>query len=149
MQIESDFTVPHPVDQVWNLLDVNTVALCLPGAELTGVVDHQTYEGRIDLRLGAVELTFTGTVKVTERDDESHRAVINISGRDEHGKSQVEVTVTAQLHPGEGGTTVKIVEVIELVGAVAEYRPEMVRDVISALMAQFASCVKSQLSKAA
>jgi hypothetical protein len=48
MHIESEFTVSHPVDHVWKLLGVNTVALGIPGAELTGVVDHQTYEGRID-----------------------------------------------------------------------------------------------------
>lgn len=149
MQIKSEFTVPLSVDQVWNLLDVNTVALCLPGAELTGIVDHQTYEGRINLRLGAVEVSFTGIVKVTERDDKSHRAAITISGRDEQGKSQAQVEVTAQMEPSDVGTTVKVVEDIELVGAVTEYRPDMVHDVISGLMAQFADCIKSQLSQAA
>jgi carbon monoxide dehydrogenase subunit G len=53
------------------------------------------------------------------------------------------------MEPSEVGTTVKVVEDIELVGAVTEYRPDMVHDVISGLMAQFADCIKSQLSQAA
>ena len=38
MELVHEFTVPVPVEQAWNVLtDVERIAPCLPGAELTEV----------------------------------------------------------------------------------------------------------------
>ncbi|HEX6844668.1 MAG TPA: SRPBCC domain-containing protein, partial [Actinomycetota bacterium] len=43
MLIENEFTVTAPVDELWAyLLDVERIAPCMPGAELTEVVDDTT-----------------------------------------------------------------------------------------------------------
>ena len=37
MKLEQSFTVAAPVEQVWDaLVDVERIAPCLPGAEITG-----------------------------------------------------------------------------------------------------------------
>ena len=64
MQLENSFTVPVPVDEAWRvLLDIERIAPCMPGAQLTGVVDKDTYNGNVSVRLGPVALTFAGQVK--------------------------------------------------------------------------------------
>ncbi|MEE8445690.1 MAG: hypothetical protein V3S44_10095, partial [Alphaproteobacteria bacterium] len=38
--------MPVPVDQAWALLmDIERIAPCVPGAELTEVVDERSYKG--------------------------------------------------------------------------------------------------------
>ena len=70
MEIENEFTVPAPIDHVWAyLLDVERVAPCMPGAELTEVVDDTTWKGKVNMKLGPVSLSFAGTVTMQDRDD--------------------------------------------------------------------------------
>ena len=53
MQFENSFKVALPPDKAWVvLLDVERIAPCLPGAEITEVVDARTYKGKVAVRLG-------------------------------------------------------------------------------------------------
>ena len=74
MEFDNSFEVPLPPDQAWPvLMDVRRIAPCMPGAELTDVVDDKTYKGRISVRLGPVALTFAGTVMFEDIDNAAHR----------------------------------------------------------------------------
>ena len=49
MQIENEFEVAAPPDRVFSfLLDVNRVVGCMPGAELSEVVDPDNFKGVSD-----------------------------------------------------------------------------------------------------
>ena len=147
IMIRNDFTVPASPEQVWTyLLDVEKVAKCLPGAQLTQIVDQQTYKGKMKVKMGAMDLTFSGTVTITEMDPETGHVVMKASGREEKGKGQAEATVTADVTPGGSGTQVSVSQDINMSGAVAQYGRGMMQDVAGAMMGQFANCLKSQLS---
>ena len=48
MKLEQSFTVEAPVERVWAaLIDVERIAPCLPGAEITGVDDDGAYQGDV------------------------------------------------------------------------------------------------------
>ena len=67
MEFDNSFEVPLPPAEAWPLLmDIKRIAPCMPGAELTEVVDDKTYNGKIGVRLGPVALTFAGTVAFEE-----------------------------------------------------------------------------------
>jgi carbon monoxide dehydrogenase subunit G len=149
MLVENEFTVPASGAEVWAyLLEVEKVAKCLPGAELTEIVDAQTFKGRIKLKLGAMDLSFAGTVSIVEMDDAEGRAVMRASGREEKGKGQAQATVTAFLTGTEtGGTSVKISQDIQMSGAVAQFGRGLIQDVAGTLIGKFADCLKSELSR--
>ena len=87
MEIENEFTVPAPIDHVWAyLLDVERVAPCMPGAELTEVVDDTTWKGKVNMKLGPVSLSFAGTVTMQDRDDHAHKIVLSAKGM--HGATR-------------------------------------------------------------
>jgi carbon monoxide dehydrogenase subunit G len=55
MEFDNTFEVPLPVEDAWNvLMDIRRIAPCMPGAELTEVIDPRTYKGKIGVRLGPV-----------------------------------------------------------------------------------------------
>ncbi len=99
MKIENRFSVKAPIGDVWeHLLDVERVAPCMPGAELTEVVDDRTYKGKISVKVGPVSLSFTGTVVKQERDDvAAHRVVLKADGREQRGKGAASATVVSLL----------------------------------------------------
>lgn len=145
--LQNDFTIPAPVDDVWAYFnDPEKVAPCLPGAELTQVVDPNNFKGRVKVKMGPVSLSFAGTLKVISRNEGSHTVVMKGVGGEEKGKGQAEANVTAVLNGSGDSTTVKITQDITMSGAVAQYGRGMMGDVTTALMNQFAKCLASAMT---
>ena len=58
MEFDNELDVPLPVGETWRvLLDIERIATCLPGAELTEVIDDKTYAGKVAVRLGPIALS--------------------------------------------------------------------------------------------
>lgn len=146
MQIENEFTITAPADRLWShLLDVERIAPCMPGAELTETVDERTWKGKVNMKLGPVSLSFAGTVAIEERDDDAHRVVLRAKGMESKGKGAANAAVTSWLEPGEGTTTVKMVADIQLTGAVAQLSRGLLPEVSRKLTQQFADCLQENM----
>jgi uncharacterized protein len=151
MEFDNSFEVPLPVDQAWKLLmDIRRIAPCLPGAELTEVVDDRTYKGKVGVRLGPVSLAFAGTVKFDEIDDAAHRAKISAQGSDAKGRGGANATATFHLEPVPAGAKVLVHTNLTLSGAVAQYgRGVGIIQVTAAqIITQFANNLKAQFAPA-
>ncbi len=149
MLINNSFDVPLPPEQAWKLLmDIPRIAPCMPGAELTDVVDENTYNGKVSVRLGPVALTFAGTVKFSERDDAARKARVNAQGKDSKGRGGAHANVDFQIEPAPAGSCVLVRTDLTLSGAVAQYgrASGMIQDVAQQLIGQFANSLRAQLS---
>ena len=101
MLIENEFTVAAPIDFLWSyLLDVEKIAPCMPGAELTEVVDDHNWKGKLNAKFGPVSMSFAGTVTIESRDDAAHRVVLSAKGMEQKGKGAANAKVTSWLEPG-------------------------------------------------
>src|SRR5215467_277775 len=95
VEIDNTFEVPLPPAEAWPvLLDIRRIAPCMPGAELTDVVDKDTYKGKIGVRLGPVALAFAGTVKFEEIDNVAHQARVKAQGADSKGRGAANATAS-------------------------------------------------------
>ena len=76
MQLEHQFSVPVPVAQAWHvLLDIERIAPCMPGATVESF-DGETIVGRVKVKVGPIQVTYSGTARFTEKDEAARRAVI-------------------------------------------------------------------------
>ena len=149
MEIENEFTVPAPIDHVWAyLLDVEQVAPCMPGAELTEVVDDTTWKGKVNMKLGPVSLSFAGTVTMQDRDDQAHKIVLAAKGMEQKGKGAANASVTSWLEDGQGETHVKMRADIHLTGTVAQLSRGLLPEVSRKLTQQFADCLARSMGAA-
>ena len=146
MEIENEFTVKAPVDQLWAyLLDVERIAPCMPGAELTETLDERSWKGKVNMKLGPVSLSFAGTVAIEERDDEAHRVVLHAKGMEAKGKGAANAVVTSWLEPGSEDTTVQMRAEIHLTGSVAQLSRGLLPEVSKRLTRQFADCLQESM----
>jgi carbon monoxide dehydrogenase subunit G len=146
MLIKNDFTVPRSVDDVWAyLLDVEKVAPCMPGAELTETVDDRNWKGKLNMKFGPVAMSFAGTVALEERDDAAHRVKLHAKGMEQKGKGAANATVTSWMEPGDEGTHVFMEADITLTGAAAQLSRGLLPEVSKRLTAQFAECLRATL----
>lgn len=148
MKLENTFEVAAPPEQVWAfLLDVERMAPCMPGAELTEVVDDRTWKGKVNVKLGPVSLSYAGTVVMRERDDAARRCVLQADGRETRGKGTATATVTSRLESVDGGATRVVIETdLTLSGAVAQMGRGMIGDVSQRLTGEFARCLAERMA---
>jgi carbon monoxide dehydrogenase subunit G len=147
MLIDDAFTVRTPVDRLWSVLqDVEAIAPCMPGAELTGTVDERTWRGKLHVRFGPIQMAFAGTVVVEERDDAAHRARLSAKGTEQRGKGAATAKVESWLEPaGDDGTTVHIRSDLTITGAAAQLSRGLLPEVSKLLTKQFAECLEAKL----
>ena len=141
MEFDNSFEVPVPVDEAWSILmDIERIAPCVPGAELTEIVDENTYKGKISVKLGPVALTFNGQTTFEEKDESGHSAKLKAQGTDAKGRGGAHANVDFGMEPSDGGTKVLIHTNLQLSGAVAQYGRGvgMVSDLAQQIIGQFA-----------
>ena len=149
MEFDNWFEVPLPPEQAWPILmNVRGIAPCMPGAQLTEVVDDRTYKGSIAVKLGPVALTFAGIVKFEEIDDANRTARVRAQGSDAKGRGAAQAAATFRLEPTDSGSKVLVHTDLTLSGAVAQYGRGvgLIQATASALMKQFANNLKKQLA---
>src|SRR5262245_24413146 len=131
------------------MLDVESVAACMPGGEINETVDDRTWKGMTAVRVGPVNLSFFGTVTMVERNDAEHRVVLHAEGKEQRGKGAASAHVRSQLVPNGDSTHVAIVTDLKITGAVAQFGRGMIQDVSTRLTKEFAECIGDGIRAAA
>jgi uncharacterized protein len=152
MEFDNSFEVPLPVEDAWKvLMDIPRIAPCMPGAQLTEVVDPHTYKGRIAVRLGPVALSFAGTVRFDEIDEAAHKARIAASGSDTKGRGSANAAAAFHLEPVNGGSKVLVHTNLVLSGSVAQYGRGVgiIHLTAAQIITRFANNLKAQLAHSA
>jgi carbon monoxide dehydrogenase subunit G len=146
MKITNEFTVNTPIDRAWALLtDLEGIAPCLPGAQLTGV-DGDVYQGKVKVKVGPVISEFAGNAQFTEKDDAAYRAVIDAKGRDARSAGNAAAIVTAQLRPDGDRTLVSVDTDLKISGKLAQFGSGMIKEVSGKLLAQFVANLEAKLA---
>ncbi len=138
MKIEDQFRVDVPIDEAWKvLLDLERIAPCLPGAQLTEV-EGDEHRGTVKIKVGPITAQYKGVAKITEADEANHKVVLHAEGRDTRGQGNASAEVVATLVEENGGTIVKIDTDLNITGKVAQFGRGVMADVSSKLLGQFA-----------
>src|SRR5579862_10025515 len=148
MEFDNTFEVPLPPAEAWPvLMNIQGIAPCMPGAQLTEVVDDKSYKGNIAVRLGPVALTFAGLVTFEEIDNANHTARVKAQGTDAKGRGSAQAAATFRLEPSASGSKVLVHTDLTLSGAVAQYGRGVgiIQATAAQIMSQFAANLKAQI----
>jgi carbon monoxide dehydrogenase subunit G len=148
VEFDNSFEVPLPPAEAWPvLMDIRKIAPCMPGAELTDVVDDKTYKGKIAVRLGPVALAFAGLVKFEELDNVNHTARVSAQGSDSKGRGAANAKASFRLEPAGQGSKVLVHTDLTLSGAVAQYGrgAGMIQATAGQIMGQFAKNLRAHI----
>lgn len=139
MDLNHEFIVNVPVNDAWIILtDLERIAPCLPGAQLTEV-EGDTYRGQVKVKVGPIVAQFKGQASFVTRDDAAHTASLKAEGRDTTGKGTAAATITAQLTSvTPTSTKCTVITDLTISGKVAQFGRGALADVSDKLLAQFA-----------
>jgi carbon monoxide dehydrogenase subunit G len=148
MKLEQSFTVAAPVEQVWDaLVDVERIAPCLPGAEITGQGPDGSYEGNFTVKLGPTTASYRGSLKMDSLDEASHTATMHAKGTDKRGQGGANATIVSTLREDGGETTVDVVTDFTITGRLARFgRGGMIEDISRRMMRDFSQCLQATIA---
>jgi carbon monoxide dehydrogenase subunit G len=149
MQLENSFGVSAPPDKVFAyLIDVNKVVGCVPGAELSEVVDPTTFKGKVKIKVGPITVAYSGTAKIVDRNDAQHTATLEAEGRETTGPGSARAKALMSVDPDGAGSTVKIVTDYNVAGRVAQFGRGVMEDVSRRIVNDMAACIKANVEAA-
>lgn len=149
MDLHHEFTVNVPVDEAWRVLtDLERIAPCLPGAQLTEV-EGETYRGQVKVKVGPILAQFKGQASFVSRDDAAHTATLKGEGRDTTGKGNASAMITAELTAVDATSTRCMVNTdLSISGKVAQFGRGALADVSDKLLAQFVENLNQLIASA-
>ena len=149
MDLNHEFIVNVPVNDAWVILtDLERIAPCLPGAQLTEV-EGDTYRGQVKVKVGPIVAQFKGQASFVSRDDLAHRAMLKGEGRDTTGKGTASAIITAQLTPvTPTSTKCTVVTNLTISGKVAQFGRGALADVSDKLLKQFSENLNELIASA-
>lgn len=141
IKIENTFAVPASLEDAWSaLIDVPRVVPCMPGTELTEILDERRFRAAARLRVGPVELLFKGEGELFDVHPAGRTAKLRAKGSDTKGRgafrTQMDFTLAAQ----GAETLVTVASDLTLSGSVAQHArgAGLIREMAQQLTAQFA-----------
>lgn len=150
MEFDNTLQVPLPPAEAWQvLLDIRRIATCIPGAELTEVVDERTYKGHVAVRIGPVAMSLVGQARLEEIDHAAHKVRVKAQGSDPKGRGSTDSVINFRLEQAGTGTRVLIHSDVKLAGSIAQYGrgSGMIQSVAAQLIAQFGEALKVQIAQ--
>ena len=135
VELDHSFTSGKPIDEAWEaILDLERLIPCVEGGTVLERTGPESARAEIKVKMGAMSMTFTGTVEVVEQDAGEHRAVMQVKSKEAGGQGHANADVTFALSDG-GGT---IHTAAQITGKAASMGEGVVVSVLDALIKDFA-----------
>jgi carbon monoxide dehydrogenase subunit G len=151
LQIEERFELDAPADQAWAYLtQPERIVVCLPGAELTEVIDELNYSGTVQVKLGAVSMEYRGTIEFTEVDNV--RRLIRMAGKgsEKRGGGNASLKMEGLVEELDGGrSAVTVVADIQLAGKIVRFGRGMIQAVTAEVFKEFTRRLATELTASA
>jgi carbon monoxide dehydrogenase subunit G len=133
--LDHSFETAKPIDERYaTILDLERVVPCVEGGSVLEPVDADSVKAEIKVKMGAMSMTFTGTVEIVEQDAAAHRVLMRVKSREAGGQGYANADVTFALTDG-GGT---IHTNAQITGKAASMGEGVMAGVLEALIADFA-----------
>jgi carbon monoxide dehydrogenase subunit G len=149
VKLEQSFEVTAPLDRVWKaLVDVEQVAPCLPGAEVTGRNEDGSYNGTFKVKIGPTAAAYSGKLKMEQIDEATHTATMDAQGTDRRGQGGAKATIISSVTPaGPDATTVHVSTDYHITGRLARFgRGGMIEEISNRLLKEFAKSLQEMLA---
>ncbi|MBV8955838.1 MAG: SRPBCC family protein [Solirubrobacterales bacterium] len=134
VELDHEFSSATPTEEKWQaILDLERLIPCVEGGRVLERTGPESVRAEIKVRMGAMSLTYTGTVAITEHDDANHRAVMQVKSREAGGQGHANANVEFALADGGGN----IHTAAQITGKAASMGEGVAANVLDALIKDF------------
>lgn len=146
--LDKKYPVSAGLDASWAILsNMNELATCMPGAQITEEIDDKHFKGSVRVKVGPAVAAFAGTIEILTLDPVTRTLKMMGKGADKSGSS-ASMELTATLVAAENGhSTLEGHAEVIVNGKFAQFGGRMMTSVSDMILLQFAD-VFSQKAQA-
>ena len=134
VELDHRFSTSKSIDDSFAAItDLERVVPCVEGGRVLETTGPDSVKAEIVMKMGAMSLTFTGTVEVAEQDPGAHRALLRVKSKEAGGQGHANADVAFQLEDGGGAIHTKA----QITGKAASMGEGVVIGVLDALITDF------------
>ena len=134
VELDHRFSTSKSIDDSFAAItDLERVVPCVEGGRVLETTGPDSVKAEIVMKMGAMSLTFTGTVEVAEQDADAHRALLRVKSKEAGGQGHANADVAFQLEDGGGTIHTKA----QITGKAASMGEGVVIGVLDALITDF------------
>jgi uncharacterized protein len=134
VELDHPFSTTKPIDESYAaILDLERVVPCVEGGSVLEKTGPDSVRAEIKVKMGAMGLTYTGTVEIVEQDPAAHRVVMSVKSKEAGGQGHANANVVFSLSDG-GGT---IHTNAQITGKAASMGEGVIAGVLDALITDF------------
>jgi carbon monoxide dehydrogenase subunit G len=134
VELDHSFSTGKPADYNWDaVLDLDRIIPCVEGGKVVELENPDLAKAEIKVKMGAMSMTFKGTVEVVSKDEPARHAVLRIKSKDTGGSGYANADVAFTCSDG-GGT---IHTEAKITGKAASMGEGVVSTVLDALIKDF------------
>jgi uncharacterized protein len=135
VELDHSFTTARSIDESFaTILDLERVVPCVEGGSVLETLAPTSVKAEIKVKMGAMSMTFTGTVEIVEQDAATHSVRMRVKSKEAGGQGHANADVVFALTDG-GGT---IHTNAQITGKAASMGEGVVVGVLDALITDFA-----------
>jgi carbon monoxide dehydrogenase subunit G len=140
VELDHSFQNGKPTDYNWDAIrDLDRLIPCVQGGRVVERTSPTEAKAEIKVKMGAMSMTFAGTVELVEQDDAAHHATLKVKSREVGGQGHANADVAFALSDG-GGT---IHTAAQITGKAASMGEGVVVSVLDGLIKDFTRRLES------
>ena len=151
MKLEHSATIQAPRERVWAfLMDVPSMASCVPGVEGVEPLDADRYRGTLKVKIGPISLALAGDIAITKRDEAAGTASMRADAADKRVGGAVKADMEMFVTPGadDSQTQLRILTDAQVLGRIGDFGQPVIRKKADQTMDEFVRNLRNKLTTA-
>jgi len=148
MIIEEKFTVKAPAQKVWDfIINPELIGPCVPGLEKIDILDENTYETIVKVKVGFIKVKMKTKTVITEQEPPHHMKTVS-EGKDALKAGEVYQEMTVDIREIDENTSELSYKAdVRITGKLATFGEKIMRSTTKKLSAQFINNLKQKLEE--
>ncbi len=138
MRVEKKFSIEASAQDGWKILqDINLLAACFPGGQVTEQIDDSNFLAVVKISIGPITMLFDGKISIDALDQSQYLLSLTGSGQDSKGTSSAQMQLTANIVETASGFDLVGQAKFKVRGKLAAFGSRMIGQVADQLLDQF------------
>lgn len=147
MKFEQVIELDASPERVWDfVMDVPSVAKCIPGCEKLEDLGNDTYKATVKVKVGPIGLALASEISIVEKDAAAKNATLRVDAADKRLGGAVKATMAMHLEPnGTGGTTLHVTTDAQVLGRIGDFGQSVIRKKADQTLQEVANNLRAAL----
>jgi carbon monoxide dehydrogenase subunit G len=147
MKFEQTIDLDADPQRVWDfVMDVPSVAKCIPGCESLEPLGDDKYKAVVKLKVGPIGLSLASEISIVAKDEANKTAALRVEAADKRVGGAVKATMNMTLTPLGSGTRLQVDTDANVMGRIGDFGQPVIRKKADQTLQEVATNLRAALA---